>query len=625
MTSLLTPDDVHLFNEGRHRRLYRHLGAHPLGGATWFGVWAPGARSVDVVGDVGDWWQGHPLEPLAASGLWIGVVDGFGVGHRYKFRVTTADGRVLEKSDPFAAQTELAPATASVIADLSYAWGDDDWMYGGGRVGKLARTAPISIYEVHLGSWGRTIAHEGRFPTYVELAQPLADHALAHGFTHVELLPIMEHPFYGSWGYQTTGYFAPTARHGHPTGLMQLIDQLHQRGIGVILDWVPSHFPIDAHGLAGFDGSHLFEHADPRQGWQPDWGSAIFNYGRHEVRSFLISSAMSWFDRYHIDGLRVDAVASMLYLDYSRQPGEWIPNELGGRENLAAVHFLRELNEAVFAEYPDTTTIAEESTAWPMVTQPTYLGGLGFGYKWDMGWMNDTLRYFQRDPIHRSWHHHDLTFRSVYASSENYVLPLSHDEVVHGKGSLVGKMPGDRWQQLANVRLLYAWQWGQPGKKLLFMGGELAQSAEWAHESTLEWWRHDEGDSAGVRRWVADLGRLYRDEPAMHVADCSPEGFQWIEADDVQGSVYSFLRLAPGHRPVVVVVNATPTVHHNYRLGVPVPGPWVERLNSDAGIYGGSGVGNLGSVETTPIASHGHYQSLNLTVPPLGALFLHPV
>jgi 1,4-alpha-glucan branching enzyme len=405
---------------------------------------------------------------------------------------------------------------------------------------------------------------------------------------------------------------------------MRLIDHLHQRGVGVILDWVPSHFPVDPHGLSQFDGTHLYEHADPRKGWQPDWGSAVFNYGRHEVRSFLISSAMSWLDRYHVDGLRVDAVASMLYLDYSRGEGQWIPNEHGGRENLEAVHFLQQMNEAVFAEYPDTTTFAEESTAWPMVTQPTHLGGLGFGFKWDMGWMNDTLRYFQRDPIHRSWHHHDLTFRSIYAFSENYVLPLSHDEVVHGKGSLVGKMPGDRWQQLANLRLLYAWQWAQPGKKLLFMGGELAQSHEWAHEATLEWWRHDEGDSAGVRRWLADLDQLYRELPAMHLGDCTPDGFQWIEADDAASSIYAFMRTADGHPPVVVVVNATPTVHHHYRIGVPVAGEWAERLNSDAGIYGGSGVGNLGSISTTPIASHGHYQSLHLTIPPLAALFLHP-
>lgn len=625
LAGLLGETDLHLFNEGTHRGLHHHLGAHPLQGATWFAVWAPSAREVGVIGDHGGWQVEHRLEQQQASGIWAGVVDGFTIGDRYKYRILTADGTTVEKADPVAAQTEEPPSTASVIADLAYEWADAEWMAGQGA--HQALDAPISIYEVHLGSWGRRLAEGNRFPTYADLAEPLADHALAHGFTHVELLPIMEHPFYGSWGYQTTGYFAPSARFGHPTGLMRLIDHLHQRGVGVILDWVPSHFPDDAHGLARFDGTHLYEHADPRQGWHPDWQSAIFNYGRHEVRSFLISSALSWLERYHVDGLRVDAVASMLYLDYSRQPGEWTPNEHGGRENLEAVAFLRQLNEAVFGEHPGTTTFAEESTAWPMVSRPTYVGGLGFGFKWDMGWMHDTLAYLSREPVHRHWHHHELTFRAVYASSENYVLPLSHDEVVHGKGSLVAKMPGDWWQQRANLRLLYAWQWAQPGKKLLFMGGELPQVAEWAHEGTLEWWRHDDPESAGVRAWVRDLNTMYRSLPAMHRGDCDAAGFQWLEANDVDDSVYAFLRIdptAPDDAPVAAVFNCTPVVRTNYRLGVPRSGRWRELLNSDAGEYGGSGAGNGGGAETSPVPGHGHFHSLNLTLPPLGALFLVP-
>jgi len=621
--------DLHLFNEGTHRRLHRVFGAQPAAGGCRFTVWAPNARAVRVTGSfVGG---AADLAPIASSGVWSAWVDDVPIGTRYRLEITAADGRVLRKADPFAAAAAEPPATDSIVVDLHHDWQDQAWMSGRGP--RIALDAPVSIYEVHLGSWGRNVSPGHRFPRYRDLADPLADHALAHGFSHVELLPIMEHPFYGSWGYQTTGYFAPTARHGAPTDLMAMIDRLHQRGVGVILDWVPSHFPTDAHGLARFDGTHLFEHADDRQGFHPDWKSAIFNYGRNEVRSFLISSAMCWLDRYHVDGLRVDAVASMLYLDYSRPDGAWIPNRFGGRENLEAIHFLRALNEAVYGEFPDVATFAEESTAWPMVSRPTYVGGLGFGYKWDMGWMHDTLQYLQQDPVHRRWHHGDITFRSVYAASEHYVLPLSHDEVVHGKGSLLGKMPGDDWQRFANLRLLFAMQWAQQGKKLLFMGGELAVPGEWNHESTLDWSLHDAAPHAGVRRLVADLNQLYRSEPALHRGDSDARGLRWIEGADAEQSVYAFMRVDPEHgpgvgadqaRPIVAVFNATPVPRHNYRLGVPATGRWVELLNTDADIYGGSGVGNAGGVDTVPVDSHGFHQSVMLTVPPLGALFLTP-
>jgi 1,4-alpha-glucan branching enzyme len=620
-SALLGELDRYLFAEGTHRRLYQHLGAHPLDGATFFAVWAPNAREIDVIGDVGDWRVAHRLEPEPSSGIWAGVVDGFGVGHRYRYRVHGADGSVIDKSDPMATAGEAPPGTASIIGDLAYEWGDSTWMATRGD--DQAPDAPVSIYEVHLGSW-RGRREGGSFATYEELAGPIADHVLAHGFTHVELLPVMEHPYYGSWGYQATGYFAPTARYGPPMGLMRFVDHLHQRGIGVIVDWVPSHFADDPFGLARFDGTHLYEHADPRQGWHPDWGSAIFNYGRLEVRSFLVSSALSWLDRYHIDGLRVDAVASMLYLDYSRPAGGWIPNRYGGRENLEAIDFLRELNTAVHEEYPTVATYAEDSTAWPMVTGPVEQGGLGFSYKWDLGWMHDSLRYFSRDPIERRYHHHELTFRSVYASSERFVLPLSHDEVVHGKGSLLGKMPGDDWQQRANLRLLLAWQWAQTGKKLLFMGGELGQRSEWNHEASLDWGRLEQPEGRGIAQWVTDLNRLMHDEPALHRGDALPDGLRWVEADDVEESVFSVVRQAPGAHPVLVVLNATPVPRENHRVGVPSAGRWREALNSDAVAYGGSGVGNMGGVETAPIEGHGWYQSLNLTLPPLGALFFVP-
>jgi 1,4-alpha-glucan branching enzyme len=617
--------DVYLLNEGTHRSLYRQLGAQPGDGGTRFAVWAPNAQAVHVTGSFDGWLDDRSLSPVGESGVWSAWVDGADPGDAYRFRITTSDGRLLEKSDPVAAATREPPSIDSVIADLVYEWDDAEWMAHRGAT--VALDAPVSIYEVHLGSWGRHMTPGRRFPRYDELADPLADHAVAHGFTHVELLPIMEHPFYGSWGYQSSGYFAPTARFGTPTDFMRMVDRLHQRGVGVILDWVPSHFPTDTHGLAEFDGTHLFEHADPRQGFHPDWSSAIFNYGRNEVRAFLVSSALCWLDRYHVDGLRVDAVASMLYLDYSREEGEWIPNEFGGRENLDSIVFLRQLNEAVYGEFPDVATYAEESTAWPMVSRPTYVGGLGFGFKWDMGWMHDTLEYMQLDAIHRKWHHGDITFRSVYASSEHYLLPLSHDEVVHGKGSLLQKMSGsDDWQKFANLRLLYSMQWAQPGKKLLFMGGELAEWREWNHEGTLDWSLHDRPPHDGIRRLIADLNACYRHEPAMHRGDSDHNGLRWVESADSTQSVYAWLRIDPTGegRPVLMVVNATPMPRYNYRLGVPTAGGWVELLNTDAEAYGGSGAGNYGGVETVPVDSHGYHRSLVLTLPPLATLFLAP-
>ncbi len=621
MTNPLGEMDLHLFNEGTHRHLYQCLGAHPDRDGCWFSVWAPNAAGVDVLGDF-EGWTGRPLEPVGASGIWSLHVPGARPGQSYRYAITSHHGGRVEKADPLGAATNEPPSTASVVADLDHRWGDDAWMAARNR--DLA--APMSIYEVHLGSWGRHVTKGRRFPRYDELADPLADHMLAHGFTHVELLPVMEHPFYGSWGYQTTGYFAPTARYGSPRDLMTMVDRLHQRGVGVIFDWVPSHFPMDSHGLMRFDGTHLYEHADPRQGYHPDWTSAIFNYGRREVRSFLLSSALSWLDRYHADGLRVDAVASMLYLDYSREDGEWVPNRFGGRENLEAIDFLRQLNDAVDAEFPTAVTIAEESTAWPMVTGSTASGGLGFWAKWDMGWMHDTLKYLRREPVHRRFHHDEITFRSMYAYSERYVLPLSHDEVVHGKGSLLNKMSGDEWQRFANLRLLFGMMWAQPGKKLLFMGGELATTREWDHESTLDWSLHDAPANAGVRLWVAALNQLYRGDTALALGDADPAGFRWVVGDDDTHSVFAWLREDPaGEVPAVLVVaNATPTVHYGYRVGVPVGGAWTELLNSDAEVYGGSGMGNLGAVEAEDQAWHGFEHSIPLTLPPLAMVLLQP-
>ena len=627
--TLLTKDDLYLFNEGTHNKLYLKLGAHRrvVSGEEGvnFAVWAPNAERVSVIGDFNQWdSSANPLLPVGNSGIWEGVVPGVQPGMRYKYRIGSRHhGYRVDKADPFALMHETPPATASVVWDLEYQWGDADWMARRHEHNSLA--APISIYEVHIGSWRR---RDGRPMSYRELAEPLADYVLGLGFTHVEFLPVMEHPFYGSWGYQTTGYFAPTSRYGTPQDFMYLIDVLHQRGLGVILDWVPSHFPGDQHGLHYFDGTSLFEHADPRQGFHPDWSSYIFNYGRHEVRSFLLSSGLFWLDVYHADALRVDAVASMLYLDYSRRTGEWIPNDFGGRENLEAISFLRRFNSDVYQQHPDTQTIAEESTAWPMVSRPTYIGGLGFGMKWDMGWMHDSLDYFSRDPIYRRYHHGRLTFRGIYAFTENFLMPLSHDEVVHGKGSLLGKMPGDDWQKFANLRLLLGYMYTLPGKKLLFMGGEFGQWREWSHEAELQWELLRYPHHAGLQRWVTDLNAFYRGERAAHARDFDPAGFEWIDADDALSSAISYLRRTDAPQgdtapeEFVVVLNATPVVRANYRLGVPHAGFWREVLNSDAAVYGGSGVGNLGGVQSVPIPYHGRMHSLTLTLPPLAILVL---
>jgi len=622
---VLSDYDLYLFREGAHHRLYERLGAHLQAGAARFAVWAPNAERVAVVGDFNGWdGNAHPLALRDPdSGIWEGAVPGATAGQRYKYRVTSRlRGYQADKSDPFAFAAEVPPRTGSVLASLDHAWNDGEWMRKRGAANAL--DAPMSIYEVHLGSWRRDPADPDRLLGYRDIAGPLADYALGLGFTHVELMPITEHPFYGSWGYQTTGYFAPTSRYGSPQDFMAFVDHLHQRGLGVILDWVPSHFPSDEHGLAYFDGTHLFEHEDPRQGFHPEWNSCIFNYGRHEVRSFLLSSALFWLDRYHVDGLRVDGVASMLYLDYARKAGEWVPNVHGGRENLAAVTFLRQLNEAVYQAHPDVQTIAEESTAWPQVSRPTWLGGLGFGLKWNMGWMHDTLDYFHRDPIYRGFHHGQLTFSLWYAFNENFVLPLSHDEVVYGKGSLIGKMPGDDWQRFANLRLLFGTMWAHPGKKLVFMGGEFGQWREWNHDQSLDWHLADYPLHAGVQAWVRDLNGALARIPALHAQDFTHDGFAWIDCCDAANSVVAFVRRAPGAAPLVVVCNYTPVPRHDYRLGVPLPGRWREVLNSDAACYGGSGMGNCGGVDAAPVEAHGHAQSVSLTLPPLGVLFLEP-
>ncbi|MEZ4404098.1 MAG: 1,4-alpha-glucan branching protein GlgB [Kofleriaceae bacterium] len=621
--SRLTDDDLHLFNEGTHVRLHHKLGAHVVPDGVAFAVWAPNARAVAVIGDWDGWGPGLPLVRRAASGIWEGVVATAHAGHRYKYRVVGADGGVVDKADPFAAAAELPPATASVVWAQRHQWADAAWMAGRGAAARLDR--PWSIYEVHLGSWMRADGRTGAPLGYRELGHRLAAHAGGLGFTHVELLPLLEHPFYGSWGYQVTGYFAPTARYGSPDDLMAMIDTLHQAGLGVILDWVPAHFPTDAHGLGSFDGTHLFEHADPRRGFHPDWTSYIYNYGRHEVRAFLVSSAIAWLERFHVDALRVDGVASMLYRDYSRKAGEWVPDVDGSNHDRDAIGFLRQLTTSVAAAYPDVQTIAEESTAWPGVTHPVDAGGLGFGLKWDLGWMHDTLAYLAEDPIHRQWHHDKLTFRSVYADHERFVLPLSHDEVVHGKRALVAKLPGDPWQQLANLRLLFGYQWALPGKKLVFMGGELAAPREWNHDDVLDWDHAALPGPAGVTAWVRDLNACYRALPALHRRDCAPGGLLWLDADDRARSTLAFLRIGePGDAPVLVACNFTPVVRYAVAVGVPQPGRWRELLSSDAPQYGGSGVGNLGGVDAVATPHQGQPASLALTLPPLGCVYLTP-
>ena len=627
----LTDHDVYLFREGTHTRLYEKLGAHPGvvddEQGTGFAVWAPNAEAVSVIGDFNGWDRTrHALAPRPdGSGIWEGFIARVGEGARYKYHVASRyRGYRADKGDPFAFAWETPPKTACRVCSLDYTWGDREWMDE--RRARNALAAPIAIYELHLGSWRR---RDGTaLLGYRELAARLAAYVSDLGFTHVELMPVTEHPFYGSWGYQTTGYFAPTARYGSPQDFMALVDELHRNGIGVILDWVPSHFPGDEHGLAYFDGTHLYEHSDPRQGYHPEWNSYIFNYGRNEVRPMLASSACFWLDRYHADGLRVDAVASMLYLDYGRREGEWVPNLTGGRENLEAITFIRHLNQSVYRDFPDVQTIAEESTAWPMVSRPTDVGGLGFGMKWNMGWMHDTLEYMTRDPVHRRHHQNEITFSLWYAFNENFVLPLSHDEVVYGKRSLLSKMPGDDWQRFANLRLLLGWQWLHPGKKLLFMGGEFAQWHEWDHERSLDWHLLDLPSHRGIQSWVRDLNRVYRTEASLHAADFSAEGFEWINSGDMGLSVFAFARRAAAggnEAPVVVVCNFTPVPRHNYRVGVPHGGRWAELLNSDALIYGGSGQGNLGSIEAAPVPSSGSFHSLNTTLPPLGMVVFKPL
>ena len=618
----LSEQDVYLFNEGTHCRLYEKLGSHQGPDGVYFAVWAPDATSVSVVGDFNGWEsQKNPLQPRGESGIWEGVVKEAEKGAMYKYEITSRfHGYTVQKCDPFGCYAEESPRTASIIWDLEYDWEDKDWMALRHEVNNLK--APISIYEMHLGSWRRGGDAGDRPLSYRELATQLPDYLSQLGFTHVEFLPIMEHPFGGSWGYQTTGYFAPTSRYGNPQDFMYLIDQLHQNGIGVILDWVPSHFPTDEHGLGFFDGTHLFEHADAKKGFHPDWNSYIFNYGRKEVQSFLLSSALFWLDHYHVDGIRVDAVASMLYLDYSREDGEWIPNEHGGRENLEAIEFLRKLNSEIYSQYPDVQTFAEESTDWPMVSRPIYLGGLGFGMKWDMGWMHDTLSYMSKEPVHRRFHHNNLTFRMLYAFHENFVLPLSHDEVVHGKGSLLAKMPGDEWQKFANLRVLLGYMYAQPAKNLLFMGGEFGQWGEWNHDVSLDWHLTQYPLHAGLQRWVSDLNHFYKQAPPLFEKDFDPSGFDWIDCGDNEQSVISLVRFGESSSDLTLTVcNFTPVPRHNYRVGVPRKGSWREVLNSDAQEYGGSGQGNLGEVDARPIPFHGKSYSLNLTLPPLSILF----
>ncbi|MBD3258971.1 1,4-alpha-glucan branching protein GlgB [candidate division GN15 bacterium] len=622
--SRLTEHDIYLFKEGNHFKIYDKLGSHLVTHkgqkGTYFAVWAPNAENVSVIGDFNGW-QGHAHELAVrwdGSGIWEGFIPRVASGSLYKYRIRSRfNSYTVDKGDPYARSWELSPNTASVVWEHDYEWGDKHWMST--RYANNSLESPWSVYEIHAGSFRRIPEDGNRHLTYRELADELVPYIKKMGFTHVEFLPLMEHPFYGSWGYQSVGYFAPSSRYGSPEDLMYLIDQLHQNGIGVIMDIVPAHFPQDEHGPIYFDGTHLYEHADPRKGYHPDWQSAIFNYGRNEVKNFLIGSFLFWLEKYHIDGLRMDAVASMLYLDYSRKDNEWIPNQYGGRENLEAVELLKQFNAVVYENFPDVQTIAEESTAWPMVSRPVYLGGLGFGMKWNMGWMHDTLEYFSKDPVHRKYHHNSLTFSLLYAFTENFMLPLSHDEVVHGKGSLLRKMPGDDWQRFANLRLLLSLQYTHPGKKLLFMGGEVGQWDEWQHDKSVDWHLLENPMHLGLQRLVEDLNHLYRSEPALYELDHVAEGFEWIDCNDWESSVISFLRKSktPGDE-VVVVANFTPAVRENYRLGFPVGGFWEEKFNSDADFYAGSRKGNYGGVHTRPLAMHGYNQSASITLPPLG-------
>ncbi len=619
--------DVYLIAEGNHLQIYDKLGAHPIEMAgvagVGFLVWAPNAMRVSVVGAFNAWdGRRHPMRRRVECGVWELFVPGLAAGEVYKFEIKGPQGELLPlKADPFAFAAEHPPRTASVVHGLDdIAWSDQEWMEA--RAAANARDAPISIYECHLGSWMRVPEEGGRYLSYRELAQRLVPYVKDMGFTHLELMPISEFPFDGSWGYQPVGLFAPTSRHGDPTEFAAFVDACHQAGIALLIDWVPGHFPTDPHGLGMFDGTHLYEHADPRQGFQMDWNTLIYNYGRKEVTNFLLANALFWLKHYHVDGLRVDAVASMLYLDYSRKAGEWIPNKFGGNENLDAVAFLKRMNELAFGDAEGATTVAEESTAWPSVSGPTYLGGLGFGYKWNMGWMHDTLEYFSQEPIYRRYHHHHLTFGLVYAFSENFVLPLSHDEVVHGKGSLLGKMPGDRWQKFANLRAYYGFMFAHPGKKLLFMGAEIAQEREWNHDASLDWHLLDDPLHRGVQAVVRDLNHAYRSLPALHQQDCEGQGFEWLELHDSEQSVLGFLRRAADGRIAVVVCNLTPVPRWGYRLGVPLPGHYHERVNTDAEIYGGSNMGNGGGVAADDISSHGRPHSLSLTLPPLATIIL---
>lgn len=621
--SLISDDDIYLFREGSHSRLYEKMGAHVLKDGTYFAMWAPNAERVSLIGDFNGWERGR--SPMRVrndmSGIWEVFIQGLLSGERYKFHIESrCDNYSADKGDPFAFGWEVPPLTASVTRTFDYGWDDAEWMER--RKTDDFRTSPISVYEMHIGSWRRVPEEGDGFLSYRRLAPILAEYLNELNFTHVEFLPVMEHPFYGSWGYQTLGYFAPTSRYGDPEDFMFLIDYLHRSGIGVILDWVPSHFPNDGHGLAYFDGTHLFEHMDPREGFHPEWRSCIFNYGRNEVGAFLISSALFWLDKYHADGLRVDGVASMLYRDYARKDGEWIPNRFGGRENLEAVDFLKKLNEEIAREFPDVCTIAEESTSWPMVTGSVDDGGLGFGMKWNMGWMHDVLDYASEDPVYRKFHHNEMTFGMTYCYSEKFILPFSHDEVVYGKKSLLEKMPGDDWQKFSNLRLFLGYMIAYPGKKLLFMGGELAQRVEWNHDESLDWHLLEYPSHSGVQRWVGELNGLYMNNPALYRRDFDPYGFEWMSCDDRENSVLAFLRRGESSDPVILVVcNFTPVPRYGYRVGVPFGGRWDEVLNSDSAFYGGSDQGNLGGSEASPVSFHGKKYSLSLTLPPLSIEF----